>query len=283
MASPSLAHLAIGGVGGSGTRLVAQWVRELGYYLGDDLNNADDNLWWSLLFKRRDVLLMPDHELRALQEVFLARLAGTLRITPQVRALVEGVAVTPHPKYAGGWLAERAASFLTEPSGAHERWGWKEPNTHVLLERFLGADPDLRYVHLYRNGLEMAYSRNNQQVRTWGPVLLGRDVTTEPRDKLAYWCAAHRRMTALAERHATRVLTVRFESLLARPDEELARIAAFTGIEPDPEVSAEFAARLRRPVYRVEEDHTDRLDPADLDYLRTVGYDVGYDVGSAQE
>jgi len=267
-------RLAIGGVGGSGTRLVAQWVGQLGYYLGDDLNDADDNLWWSLLFKRRDVLVMPAHELRALQEVFLARLAGTLRITPEVRALVEGVAATPHPKYAAGWLAERAASFLTEPAGTPERWGWKEPNTHVLLEQFLAADPELRYVHLYRNGLEMAFSRNNQQVRTWGPVLLGRDVTTEPRDKLAYWCAAHRRMTALAERHHARVLTVRFESLLTHPDEELARIAAFAGVTPERELAAEFAARLQRPVNRVEEELTDRLDPADLDYLRTVGYDA---------
>ena len=272
LAPQRAAHLAVGGVGGSGTRLVAQWVRELGYYIGEDLNGADDNLWYSLLFKRREVLLAPSHELRAVQEIFLARLAGTLRTTPDVRDLVEGIARTPHPKYGADWLAQRAASFLVEPPAPHERWGWKEPNTHVLLERFLEVDPDLRYVHLYRNGLEMAYSRNNQQVRTWGPVLLGREVTTEPRDKLAYWCAAHRRMAALAEHHGSRVLTVRFESLLSNPDDELARIATFAGVTPDPAVAAEFAARLRKPVYRVEEDHAESLDPADLDYLRSVGY-----------
>lgn len=36
--------VAIGGVGGSGTRVVAEIVRSLGYYLGGDLNSANDNL-----------------------------------------------------------------------------------------------------------------------------------------------------------------------------------------------------------------------------------------------
>jgi hypothetical protein len=263
--------VAVGGVGGSGTRLVAQWLGELGFHTGEDLNDAHDNLWYSLLFKRRDLLLAPAHELRALQQVFLARLAGTLEVTPEVRALVEGAAATPHPKYAAGWLAERAASFLRDPT-PHERWAWKEPNTHVLVEQFLALEPRLRYVHLDRNGLAMAYSRNNQQVRLWGPVLLGREVDAEPRDKLAYWCAAHRRMSAIAEQHDGRVLMVRFESLLEDPTAVLARIAAFAGVEPPAGALAGFAAQLRAPVDRVVPERLGELDPADLDYLRSVGY-----------
>ena len=42
----------IGGVGGSGTRVVAEIINLLGFYIGDDLNPAKDNLWFLLLFKR---------------------------------------------------------------------------------------------------------------------------------------------------------------------------------------------------------------------------------------
>jgi hypothetical protein len=44
--------VAIRGVGGSGTRLVADIVLELGFYLGADLNYERDNLWFTLLLKR---------------------------------------------------------------------------------------------------------------------------------------------------------------------------------------------------------------------------------------
>src|SRR5947207_2715003 len=44
--------VAVGGVGGSGTRVVAALLREAGVYLGADLNDSLDNLWFRLLFRR---------------------------------------------------------------------------------------------------------------------------------------------------------------------------------------------------------------------------------------
>ena len=52
--------VAIGGVGGSGTRLIAQLLMELGVYMGSDRNDANDNLWFTLLFKRIEILFASD-------------------------------------------------------------------------------------------------------------------------------------------------------------------------------------------------------------------------------
>ena len=46
------APVAVGGVGGSGTRVVAEVMRAFGFYLGSELNAASDNLWFTLLFRR---------------------------------------------------------------------------------------------------------------------------------------------------------------------------------------------------------------------------------------
>ena len=43
--------IAIGALGGSGTRAVAQVFLEAGIYMGDDLNRANDNLIFTRLFK----------------------------------------------------------------------------------------------------------------------------------------------------------------------------------------------------------------------------------------
>jgi hypothetical protein len=60
--SPGASPVIIGGVGGSGTRLIAQMLKELGFYLGSDLNSANDNLWFTLLFKRIEILSASDEE-----------------------------------------------------------------------------------------------------------------------------------------------------------------------------------------------------------------------------
>jgi len=42
----------VGGVGGSGTRVIAELLSNFGYYIGNDLNRSMDNLLYTFLFKR---------------------------------------------------------------------------------------------------------------------------------------------------------------------------------------------------------------------------------------
>ena len=60
MTSNSPFPVIVGGIGGSGTRLVAGLLQIFGYYIGDDLNDSLDNHWFTLLFKRRSILLEND-------------------------------------------------------------------------------------------------------------------------------------------------------------------------------------------------------------------------------
>ena len=47
--------IIIGGIGGSGTRVIAEILTLLDVYLGRALNKSLDNLWFTALFKRRDL------------------------------------------------------------------------------------------------------------------------------------------------------------------------------------------------------------------------------------
>src|SRR5690348_1121191 len=72
--------VAIGGVGGSGTRVVASFLQMLGYFLGDDLNSELDNLWFTLLFKRRSIFLESEADFRSLASLFFARMSGSTTV-----------------------------------------------------------------------------------------------------------------------------------------------------------------------------------------------------------
>ena len=77
--------LVIGGLGGSGTRVVAEIVLAQGWYLGQDLNRARDNLLFSLLFKRPYWRRQLSNDVAAFQrhvELFQRRMAGkSLRLS----------------------------------------------------------------------------------------------------------------------------------------------------------------------------------------------------------
>lgn len=277
--------VAIGGVGGSGTRVVASIVRELGYYIGDDLNGANDNLWFTLLFKRRSVLVDTDQRFRQLYAIFAARMSGALERSDDVAALVRSLAAEERLQHSQDWLDQRAQALLHGAStrAAGQPWAWKEPNTHVVLERLLGIDDRLRYLHVVRNPLYMAQGSNRNQLENWGPVFLSRKCDPSSRDALAYWCSAHRRLLELQSLHPDRIEVVNFDRLCEAPHDVVSSIAGFLGRDVSPSSISAAAALVREPLPRDSgsgSPATD-VDERDLDYVRSIWSSVAFGPAAA--
>ncbi|MFC1601847.1 sulfotransferase, partial [Candidatus Sumerlaeota bacterium] len=188
--------IAVGGMGGSGTRLIAQILEQLGYFLGGDFNRAQDNLWFTLLFKRSDILTVPDAEFDELVRLFQQRMTSPELISQESIDMVKRLAENRRSQHTAAWLRSRAESFIDTRSASArtKRWGWKEPNTHVVLHRLRQRLPAMRYIHVVRNGLDMAFSKNHNQLKTWGPHFLNGPIKVKPYYLLKYWCALHLRV-----------------------------------------------------------------------------------------
>ncbi len=226
------APIAIGGLGGSGTRVVASSLRAAGYFMGKDLNGAEDNLWFTLLFKRPEILRLTRVELREWMGFFTDRLQGSLTIDEDIERRIRTLANTPRPQHSAEWLNARADTFLSGVGQSWARpWGWKEPNTHVLAGPFLEALPELRYVHVTRNGLDMAYADNQKQAQLWGPILLGDPYEKSPRYHLRYWRHATQAALELARRFDGRVLLVNYDTLCGDPRSGVESLFCFSGLE----------------------------------------------------
>jgi hypothetical protein len=269
--------VAIGGIGGSGTRVVAAFLDMMGYYLGDDLNDAKDNLWFTLIFKRRSILVEGDPDFRALVSLFCSRMSGKTTISAQERTRILGLADKERLQHSTDWLSERASSFCngTTSKHPHQPWGWKEPNTHIVIDRILGILPELRYIHIVRHPLDMAVSNNQNQLQNWGPIFLNHDVTIEPRLSLSYWCAAHRRVVDFMRCWSERTMMIDFDSLCAKPDPYCALIGKFLGANVSDEALSHFRNYLVHPGssgrFSGKVD-LKQFDPADLTYVAEIGY-----------
>lgn len=161
-----------------------------------------------------------------------------------------------------------------EPPEPSPRWGWKEPNTHIVLERLAARIPGLRYIHVMRSGLDMAFSPNLNQLRRWGSRVLGREVRETPADALAYWVRVHRRVLSFGEVMGRRFLLVNYDALCDSPAAECPRLLAFLGITPTDDRVAAMSALVQRPpsVGRHTQHPTDALDPQDVEFVRSLGF-----------
>jgi hypothetical protein len=163
----------IGGVGGSGTRVVAEIINLLGFYIGGDLNPAKDNLWFLMLFKRPRWFRRARHDkhkiftgLRLLSKAMLHKtVPGWPELKFLIRAVLE-ISIFGHNYKGDGrglWPFVRAWNMVAgQPKMIMDqtRWGWKEPNSHIYLEYLAAFFGDIKYIHTIRHGLDMAFIWN---------------------------------------------------------------------------------------------------------------------------
>ena len=111
--------VVIGGIGGSGTRLIAQCLKELGYLMGADLNPAYDNLWFTLLFKRVEILSSSEREFDELLEILLSGMAGAGEFTPYQINLINSLASKDRDQHPASWLRKRAKTLVSKKLKMH--------------------------------------------------------------------------------------------------------------------------------------------------------------------
>lgn len=270
--------IAIGGIGGSGTRVGALVLKLMDYYIGDDLNESMDNLWFTLLFKRRSILLESRDGFNRLATLFFARMSGDVEAAKAARSRVLRLAGQDRLQHSREWLLERASSFC-DPYTSYrtdQAWGWKEPNTHIIIDRLLEFNLKLKYIHITRHPIDMALSSNQNQLSIWGPIFLISDFLLGPRSYLSYWCAVHRRITEIRRSWPERVIIIDVEVAWTNPGLFCSEIAGFTGASLSSDLIFKFAGLVRRPVSagRYRGVSLGQFAPEDLAYVAALGYEL---------
>lgn len=277
--APVFAHpptIAIGGVGGSGTRLVAQIFEKMGVFMGHDLNGSHDNIWFTLLFRRKEVLEIGSVEFAHRFAIFASAMIGSRPFEPDIEYYLSGlVASLPAPRLDVAQQRMKSLLEKREPHSSHRFWGWKEPNTHIVLERLLQLQPDLKYIHVMRNGLDMAYSRNQNQPRFWNAAHNQQRIKVSPAESLHFWCRTHERLLELSEAYPGRVKLVRFEDICDHPNEKIAQMAQHSGLSPTKADIAKLATLVQRPesIGRHRNHDLSCFAPTDLRFVQQMGYD----------
>jgi hypothetical protein len=189
--------------------------------------------------------------------------------------------------------------IMSEYAGARGKKVWcdKTPQNLAHLTVLVETFPDARYLCLYRDGLDVAHSCLAVS-RDGFMAELTEYVRRSPHDlvgaMLDSWCDKTELLLKMQQRHPEICHRVRYEDLVAQPDEVLPPLLAFLGVAWDPAmVERAFTMRhddgggdqLVKGTRRIERDRVGRgreLDTARLtesqrvranSLLRKLGYD----------
>ncbi len=201
--------------GGSGSRLLSLLAEDLGVFIGDT-NNSGDTL----------ELVLPVY--RSVLRKFLDSLRNERHlIVDEIRAAAIGM-----------WSA----------AGSPALWGFKLPESIVLLDELLEAFPRARVLHLIRDPMSTCLRRthmtarlDNQIGRVTLPAAyrsagrpIGSVLTDDPAIRMAY-TTVHQiegALNALDSLPPERCLELRFEAVVANPAQVLAIASTWLGVEP---------------------------------------------------
>jgi len=224
--------IAIGGLGGSGTRVVAEIVKESGYFIGNDLNKESDNLLFTRLLKNKA------WRKNATKKEIVKRLSWFNSIMSG-----EGQNISSNEKKnlikSINDNETFASSIEDIDMKAYSRtvsYAWKEPNTHIYLKYLNKAIPGVKYLHVIRDGLDMAHTSNTQQLENWGSLLYDIEFNIDNpesiiRSQLSYWIKANTKAIKDGRLYLKdHFMLCNFDRLCSHPDDEIPRILNFIGI-----------------------------------------------------
>jgi Sulfotransferase family len=193
--------LVIGAVGGSGTRVFSKIARHGGVFMGSHVDTHEDSRPMSRFYHEcaSDYLEANGH----LDDDRRSQLCQL--------------------------LAECLREHLADLPSPDQPWGVKNPRSILLLPFWRERFPAMRFLHVIRDGRDMAYSETDNQIRRHGRALLGTDVDLpRPERAMLWWvrvndAAADYGETELGERY----MRLRLEDLCARPKRTIRSLLDF--------------------------------------------------------
>ncbi len=266
--------IIVGGVGGSGTRLTVDLLKNMNIFMGNDLNQSNDNMQIAYSFPTfRDFIqgknISPKTPISQywdrIKPNFLNRYQDKKNHDETKRIIFEKL--SPFEKLM-------RHDFAQQP---YNGWGWKIPGNFLILEYLAEYFDDLKYIHTIRHGLDMAYSNNQNQLHNWGNYF-GVDIQNLPLPKasLQYWIRANRKAIATGNHLLKkRFFLLNFDTLCQHPTQEIQSLTNFLEIPTHHDITTlSKIVKIPNSLGRHKKHDLSIFEEEELEAVRKFGFKI---------
>ncbi len=237
----------VGGVGGSGTRVVASLLSSSGVFIGSNLNVSLDNMDWP-----GDQLTIKDAKLTFEQKIEALRLPFQQFIEKMINDQYKTV--------------DSNQSLLAI----------KVPGSFFYLPYLCEIFDDVSYIHVIRHGLDMAFSDNKNQLKNWGGVfnVFPEDISPEIY-QLKYWLRANEYAVDMGVRLLNdKFYLLRYESLCDDPESEMKELSVSLTLDLNFDPVMLNTVKRPKTFNRYLQKDLTLFEDKDLASLKNLGYEI---------
>lgn len=237
----------IGGVGGSGTRLFASILQECNFYIGNKLNIALDNEWFGRLMLLEHPKLINDRQIKNTRlKLWYNKITHNNKLASKrlavFKLLMNSDKKIEEKKFYKNFqlfnLKEKNEIISKEiynkqlPDEIDTKlWGWKQPNSYLFLKPLKEHFPKMKYIHTIRNGLDMVYSKNQNQFKKHKHLynIPNKDI---PATRLEFWLKANEKVIPEAKSLLKDdFFLLNFDNFVLNKKEEMKKLLSFLKIQ----------------------------------------------------
>ena len=202
MSSP----IIVGSTGGSGTRIIQSIIEAQNIFMGAPLN------------AEKDALIIADYLEHHINPVLSCVRSVNYTLT-DLPATLRNTTLSA--------LENAINRMLSYKSSEQLRWGFKNPRSIFMLPFFEALYPDFTFVHVIRDGRDIALSENkNQPLKHFHAMFPSSSISADSAEaaillwakvnqEAAAWCARHKR---------NKYIRVYYESLCTNPEGEIKKM-----------------------------------------------------------
>jgi hypothetical protein len=159
-------------------------------------------------------------------------------------------------------------------------WGWKEPHSYLLIEQLSEYFPNLRYIHVVRHGLDMAYSKNQDDLKLWGelygvPLPPAREL--RPKASLNYWIRANEKAITVGQRCLRdRFFLINFDQMCRTPEPVVKALIDFLRLGSSAVSLDELCGLIKTPATagRYQRQDLSIFSEEEIAAVRKLGFEV---------
>ncbi len=193
--------IVIGGTGGSGTRVVRKILQLAGAFMATHCNIEGDSYTFEpLLDQYINPILQETSSVNYSLSQCSAQLKDELLFS----------------------LKEAILTLMLQSPDPTSRWGWKNPRSAYLLPYIYHFFPKMYFIHVIRDGRDIAFSNNQNQCNKHYQAYFGAsfDSISLPEASIQLWSKMNLDLAKWAQEHlGSRYIPILFETLCENPKE----------------------------------------------------------------
>ncbi len=247
--------IVVFGTGGSGTRVVTQILKESGCYVGDNLNGPFDNLTFGYFlagrtqwmqahfpFENENDLKSANYFLNIFKKVYFGHRLKTLELKDAIRIFFEFAgkdrAMLKRRPFkerfvSGSKLFKKMFFSGNNRSFECKKWGFKSPEAIYFINPLIAMFPEIKFIHLIRDGRDMAVSTNVNPLRY--RKLFNVRSENHIQAALDNWLRVNKwaKDVCRSKLSSSQYLLIKYEDICKHPVSSVNKILEFTGLNPN--------------------------------------------------